>query len=160
VAPAPRDRPRASAPRARRARSRADPGARLRARRGPLGRGGHERGRRPRGRAGAAALRRRQGRRRDGRPAPGAPPEAPGRGPGGAAAVSDEPEREELTYEKASARIEAIIRRLDSGEAGLRETLELVREGRRLIEFCAAELEAVGKGLEELELDQLVARLE
>jgi exodeoxyribonuclease VII small subunit len=66
----------------------------------------------------------------------------------------------ELTYEQAAARIEAIIRRLDSGEAGLRETLELVREGRTLIEFCAAELEAVGKGLEELELDQLVARLE
>jgi exodeoxyribonuclease VII small subunit len=66
----------------------------------------------------------------------------------------------ELTYEQASARIEAIIRRLDSGEAGLRETLDLVSEGRRLIEFCAAELEAVGKGLEELELDQLVERLE
>ena len=66
----------------------------------------------------------------------------------------------ELTYEQAAARIEAIIRRLDSGEAGLRETLELVREGRQLIEFCAAELETVGKGLEELELDQLVARLE
>jgi exodeoxyribonuclease VII small subunit len=66
----------------------------------------------------------------------------------------------ELTYEQAAARIETIIRRLDSGEAGLRETLELVGEGRRLIEFCAAELEAVGKGLEELELDELVARLE
>jgi len=66
----------------------------------------------------------------------------------------------EPSYEQAAARIEAIIRRLDSGEAGLRETLELVREGRELIEFCAAELEAVGKGLEELELDQLVARLE
>jgi exodeoxyribonuclease VII small subunit len=71
------------------------------------------------------------------------------------------PENEpELTYEQAAARIEAIIRRLDSGEAGLRETLELVREGRTLIEYCASELEAVGKGLEELELDQLVARLE
>ena len=34
------------------------------------------------------------------------------------------------TYEFAVARIEEIIRRLDSGDAGLRETLALVREGR------------------------------
>ena len=64
------------------------------------------------------------------------------------------------TYESATARIEEIIRRLDSGEAGLRETLELCQEGRRLVEFCATELEAVGRGLEELKLDELVARLE
>ena len=43
---------------------------------------------------------------------------------------------------------------------GLRETLDLCREGRTLVEFCAAELEAVGQGLEELRLDELVARLE
>jgi exodeoxyribonuclease VII small subunit len=65
-----------------------------------------------------------------------------------------------MTYETAIARIEEIIRRLDSGDAGLRETLELLREGRGLIEFCAAELDAVGQGLEELRLDELVARLE
>ena len=64
------------------------------------------------------------------------------------------------TYETAVARIEAIIRRLDSGEAGLRETLALVQEGRDLVEFCAGELEAVSRGLEELRLDDLVARLE
>jgi exodeoxyribonuclease VII small subunit len=66
----------------------------------------------------------------------------------------------ELSYETASARIEAIIRRLDSGEAGLRETLELVKEGRELVEYCASELEAVGRGLQELRLEELVARLE
>jgi exodeoxyribonuclease VII small subunit len=64
------------------------------------------------------------------------------------------------TYESAVARIEEIIRRLDSGEAGLRETLALVKEGRDLVEYCAAELEAVSHGLEELRLDDLVARLE
>jgi exodeoxyribonuclease VII small subunit len=64
------------------------------------------------------------------------------------------------TYETATARIEEIIRRLDSGEAGLRETLDLCKEGRELAEFCAAELDAVGQGLEELRLDELVARLE
>jgi exodeoxyribonuclease VII small subunit len=67
---------------------------------------------------------------------------------------------ETQTYEAATARLETIIRRLDSGEAGLRETLELVREGRGLVEFCAAELDAVGRGLEELRLEELVARLE
>jgi exodeoxyribonuclease VII small subunit len=65
-----------------------------------------------------------------------------------------------MTYEQASARIEEIIKRLDSGEAGLRETLDLVKEGRRLVDFCATELEAVGQSLEELRLDELVERLE
>lgn len=67
---------------------------------------------------------------------------------------------DELTYESAVVRIEEIIRRLDSGEAGLRETLDLVREGRDLVEFCATELDAVSHGLEELRLEELVARLE
>jgi exodeoxyribonuclease VII small subunit len=66
----------------------------------------------------------------------------------------------ERTYESAVGRLEAIIRRLDSGEAGLRETLELIREGRELVEYCAGELDAVTQGLEELRLDELVARLE
>ena len=66
----------------------------------------------------------------------------------------------ELTYEAASARIEEIIKRLDSGEAGLRETLDLCKEGRELIDHCAGELEAVGQGLEELRLEELVERLE
>ena len=65
-----------------------------------------------------------------------------------------------LTYETASTRLEAIIARLDSGEAGLRETLELCHEGRGLVEHCANELDAVGRGLQELRLDDLVARLE
>lgn len=64
------------------------------------------------------------------------------------------------TYETAVARIEEIVRRLDSGEAALRETLELLREGRGLIELCAAELDAVGQGLQELRLEELLTRLE
>jgi exodeoxyribonuclease VII small subunit len=64
------------------------------------------------------------------------------------------------SYETATARLEDIIRLLDSGDAGLRETLELCREGRSLVEYCAGELDAVGHGLQELRLDELVARLE
>jgi exodeoxyribonuclease VII small subunit len=64
------------------------------------------------------------------------------------------------TYESAVSRLEEIIRRLDSGDAGLRETLELIREGRELVEYCATELDAVTRGLEELRLEELIARLE
>ncbi|MBJ7329116.1 MAG: exodeoxyribonuclease VII small subunit [Solirubrobacteraceae bacterium] len=73
----------------------------------------------------------------------------------------DEPvAQQERTYETATARLAAIIERLDSGQAGLRETLDLCREGRELVEYCAGELDAVGHGLQELRLDDLVARLE
>jgi exodeoxyribonuclease VII small subunit len=64
------------------------------------------------------------------------------------------------TYEAAAARVEEIIRRLDSGEASLDETLALVSEGKTLIELCASQLAAVGDALEELRLDELVGRLE
>jgi exodeoxyribonuclease VII small subunit len=67
---------------------------------------------------------------------------------------------EPQTYEAAAARVEEIIRRLDSGEASLDETLELLREGKALIELCAGQLTAVGDALEELRLDELVSRLE
>jgi exodeoxyribonuclease VII small subunit len=67
---------------------------------------------------------------------------------------------EEPSYEANVARVEAIIHRLDAGEASLTDTLQLVREGKELIERCAGELEAVGNALEELRLEDLVARLE
>jgi exodeoxyribonuclease VII small subunit len=70
--------------------------------------------------------------------------------------MTDQPK----TYEAAAARVEEIIRRLDSGEASLNETLELVREGKALIELCARELTAVGDALQELRLDELVQSLE
>jgi exodeoxyribonuclease VII small subunit len=64
------------------------------------------------------------------------------------------------SYEAAVERLEQIIDRLDSGQAGLRETLELCREGRELVTYCAAELDAVSAGLRELRLDELAAKLE
>jgi exodeoxyribonuclease VII small subunit len=64
------------------------------------------------------------------------------------------------SYEVAVERLEEIIDRLDSGQAGLRETLDLCREGRELVNYCAAELDAVGKGLKELRLDDLAAKLD
>ncbi len=76
-------------------------------------------------------------------------------GPEGQQGMSDQ-----RSYESAVARLEEIIRRLDSGDAGLRETLELISEGRELVEYCAGELDAVSQGLEELRLEELIARLE
>ena len=63
-------------------------------------------------------------------------------------------------YEGAVERLEQIIERLDSGKAGLRETLDLCREGRDLVTYCAGELDAVGEGLKELRLEELAAGLE
>jgi exodeoxyribonuclease VII small subunit len=73
-----------------------------------------------------------------------------------AAAPAEQPQ----SYETAAARVEEIIRRLDSGEASLDETLALLSEGKTLIELCARQLAAVGDALEELRLDELVSRLE
>jgi exodeoxyribonuclease VII small subunit len=64
------------------------------------------------------------------------------------------------SYEQAVGRLEQIIERLDSGQAGLRETLDLCREGRELVAYCVAELDAVGEGLRELRLDELAERLD
>ena len=66
---------------------------------------------------------------------------------------------EEKTYESASERLDEIINRLDSGDAQLKETLELCTEAKGLIEFCAAELSAVDEGLKELKLDELARSL-
>ena len=74
----------------------------------------------------------------------------------GTVSVGDSPE----SYEAAVERLEEIIDRLDSGQAGLRETLDLCREGRELVKYCAAELDEVGEGLKELKLDDLATKLE
>lgn len=73
-----------------------------------------------------------------------------------AESASEKPE----SYEAAVERLEEIIDRLDSGQAGLRETLDLCREGRELVTYCSVELDAVSEGLKELKLDDLAARLE
>ena len=73
--------------------------------------------------------------------------------------MNDQPQPPQ-TYEAAVERLEQIIARLDSNQAGLRETLALCSEGRGLIEYASGELDAVGKGLEELRLDELIQRLE
>jgi exodeoxyribonuclease VII small subunit len=93
--------------------------------------------------------------------------EAPGGGdpgdPQGSAAAEPAgapPVKPPGSYEEAVERLEQIIATLDSGDAGLRETLALVREGKILVEYCKGELDAVSGELEKLDLDVLVAQLE
>lgn len=69
--------------------------------------------------------------------------------------MSDKPD----SYEVAVEKLEQIIDRLDSGQAGLRETLDLCRQGRELITYCAAELDEVGEELKELKLEELMPKL-
>ena len=52
------------------------------------------------------------------------------------------------------------VEHLEAGQAGLRETLDLCKEGKQLVDYCAGELDAVGEGLKELNLDELAARLD
>ena len=82
--------------------------------------------------------------------------EIPGPGPEEITVTDGSP----ASYEAAVERLEEIIDRLDSGQAGLRETLDLCKEGKTLVDYCAGELDAVGEGLKELNLDDLAARLD
>ena len=61
------------------------------------------------------------------------------------------------TYETATARIEEIIRRLDSGEAGLRETFDLCTEAKGLVEPELLQALADGLQLGGAELDERAA---
>jgi exodeoxyribonuclease VII small subunit len=77
-----------------------------------------------------------------------------------AAAAEGPPVKAPASYEDAVDRLEAIILRLDSGKSELRETLELCREGKSLVEYCKGELDAVSGELQRLDLDELVKKLE
>ena len=136
---------------ARRARSAADARARLRARaaRPPASRWPA----RPRAREAqrAASALRRRGRSRRGSASDERPqPTSPRR-------CRPQPQ----TYEAAARRVEEIIRRLDSGEASLSETLALVERGQGADRAVRRRARAPSaRALEELRLDELVARLE
>ena len=51
-------------------------------------------------------------------------------------------EENELTFEEAFARLEQIVRRLETGEATLEESLKLFEEGVRLARVCSSRLDA------------------
>lgn len=50
-------------------------------------------------------------------------------------------ENNEITFEAALARLEEIVRALDSGSAPLDESLSLFEEGVRLVKLCSGKLD-------------------
>ena len=57
----------------------------------------------------------------------------------------------ELSFEAALKRLEEIVRRLESGEASLDESIELFGEGDRLKQQCEARLQAAQAKIEKIQ---------
>jgi exodeoxyribonuclease VII small subunit len=69
-----------------------------------------------------------------------------------ARAMPDQPEAiSELSFEAALKRLEEIVRRLESGEAPLDESIELYGEGDRLRQQCEARLQAAQAKIEKIQ---------
>ena len=69
-----------------------------------------------------------------------------------APAMSDQPEAiSELSFEAALKRLEEIVRRLESGEASLDESIQLYGEGDRLKQQCEARLQAAQAKIEKIQ---------
>lgn len=56
----------------------------------------------------------------------------------------------ELSFEEAQKELEAIVERLERGDAGVDELTRLWERGEELYRVCAAKLEAVHGRIEEL----------
>lgn len=57
----------------------------------------------------------------------------------------------ELSFEAALRRLEEIVRKLESGEASLDESIELYGEGDRLRQQCEARLQAAKARIEKIQ---------
>lgn len=66
--------------------------------------------------------------------------------------MSDQPEAiAKLSFEAALKRLEEIVRKLESGEASLDESIELYGEGDRLKQQCEARLQAAQARIEKIQ---------
>lgn len=66
--------------------------------------------------------------------------------------MSDEPTISELSFEDALKRLEAIVHRLEGGDASLDESIELYAEGDKLRGQCEARLQAAQARIEKITL--------
>ena len=67
--------------------------------------------------------------------------------------MPDQPETiAELSFEAALKRLEEIVRKLESGEASLDESIDLYTEGDRLKQQCEARLKAAQARIEKIQL--------
>ena len=55
-----------------------------------------------------------------------------------------------MTFEEAQKELDAIVERLERGDAGLDEALTLWQRGEELYRFCAEQLDAAEGKIEEL----------
>lgn len=60
----------------------------------------------------------------------------------------------DLSFEAALKRLEEIVRKLESGEASLDESIELYGEGDRLKQQCEARLQAAQARIEKIQLSR------
>ena len=58
----------------------------------------------------------------------------------------------ELSFEAALKRLEEIVRKLESGEASLDESIELYAEGDRLNQQCEARLQSAQARIEKIQI--------
>lgn len=58
----------------------------------------------------------------------------------------------QLSFEAALKRLEEIVRKLESGEAPLDESIELYEEGERLKQQCEARLKAAQARIEKIQI--------
>lgn len=66
--------------------------------------------------------------------------------------MSEADEIQQLSFEAALKRLEEIVRRLESGEATLDESIELYGEGDRLKQQCEARLQSAQARIERIQL--------
>lgn len=69
-----------------------------------------------------------------------------------ASLMSEQPEEiTQLSFEAALKRLEEIVRKLESGEASLDQSIELYGEGDRLKQQCEARLQAAQARIEKIQ---------
>jgi exodeoxyribonuclease VII small subunit len=68
----------------------------------------------------------------------------------GSPTAASEPRLAEPTFEEAQKELEAIVERLERGDAGVDELTKLWERGEELYRICAAKLESVRGKIEEL----------
>jgi exodeoxyribonuclease VII small subunit len=62
--------------------------------------------------------------------------------------------KEKMSFEKALKQLEEIVQKLESGDLGLENSLELFEEGIKLSRFCSKKLELAEKKIEMLTKDE------
>ncbi|MBQ7647126.1 MAG: exodeoxyribonuclease VII small subunit [Clostridia bacterium] len=55
--------------------------------------------------------------------------------------INDKEKKPELSFEEALAKLETIVRQLESGNAKLDESMKLYEEGVSLVKYCSQTLE-------------------